>query len=237
MPFGDSITASFQPWSSYRCYLDHSLNAAGISFIYAGSRTTDSYGNVLPPCGTPLTTFDPRNEGYSGAMAWDFLYNTTWGNTIDDILSRDIAGTAKTNIPDIVLMHLGTNDLNQGHSIPQITSDLGSLIDHFRAKNWKVIILIAQIIPCGPPMGGPWCNNVPSLNAAIPTLATQKNQVNSPVVVVDQYTGFDVATDTADGLHANSSGDAKMAARWMEKVQTWWNYSFQEFFIPMISQE
>ena len=30
MPFGDSITSSLNPYSSYRCYLDHMLKAAGI---------------------------------------------------------------------------------------------------------------------------------------------------------------------------------------------------------------
>ena len=210
------------------------MNAAGIPFIYSGSRTTDSFGNVLPPCGDPLTTFDSRNEGYSGAMAWDFLYNTTWGNTIDDILSRDIAGTAKKNIPDMVLMHLGTNDLRELHSIGQIIADLGSLIDHFRAKKPSVIILIAQIIPCDPVRIGNYCNSVPVLNEAIPNLVAQKYTITSPVVVVDQYDGFDVSTDTIDGIHANSTGDAKMAAKWFEKIQIWWNYSPSYVFIPAV---
>src|SRR5512135_1094283 len=169
MPFGDSITASFAPYSSYRCHLDHLLHAANIPFLYTGSRTTDSYGQVPPPCGDPLTAFDPHNEGYSGAMAWDFLHEDNWKggtiNTLDNILGRQVAfsdGTLRANIPDLVLMHLGTNDLGHGHPVPQIISDLGSLIDHFRAKNPRVAILLAQIIPCqGTDL--PWCGQVPIL--------------------------------------------------------------------------
>jgi acyl-CoA thioesterase-1 len=242
MPFGDSITASFAPYSSYRCHLDHLLHAAGISFLYTGSRTTDSYGQNLPPCGNPLAAFDPHNEGYSGAMAWDFLHEDHWKsgatNTLEEILSRQITfqdGTHGANIPDLVLMHLGTNDLGHGHPIPQIISDLGSLIDLFRAKNPAVAILIAQIIPCqGADL--PWCRNVPDLNAAIPGLAAQKSTLSSPVMVVDQYTGYNPPVDSFfssnEYVHPNSSGDAKIAARWMEAIQKWLNRTIYHTFIP-----
>ncbi len=244
MPFGDSITASFFPYSSYRCHLDHLLHAANIQFLYAGSRTTDSYGQNPPFCGNPPAAFDPHNEGYSGAMAWDFLHEDNWQkdavNTIDNILSRQITfydGTAGENVPDVVLMHLGTNDLGHGHPIPQIISDLGALIDHFRARNPKVAILVAQIIPCQSP-NLPWCSNVPDLNAAIPGLAAQKSTVDSPVMVVDQYTGYNPLTDSFlssnEYVHPNSNGDAKLAVRWMEAIQKWLNRSISHVFIPII---
>ena len=229
MPFGDSITTSKDPYSSYRCELDHSLHAAGIPFIYAGTQTTN-FDDHNPLCGDPLSDYDHHHEGHSGAMAWDFLHTDNWTGdpkyTLDYILSQ--------NVPDMVLMHLGTNDLDQNHALSQIISDLGSLIDQFRAKNPQVIILIAQIIPCDPVQIGPWCFNVDDLNALIPGLAVQKNTVISPVVVVDQFTGFSRTADTMDGIHANSSGDAKMAAKWFEKIQIWWNYSPQHMFIPVV---
>ncbi len=242
MPFGDSITASFAPYSSYRCHLDHLLHAANVSFLYAGSRTTDSYGQNPPPCGNPLTAFDPHNEGYSGAMAWDFLHEDNWKsgtiNTLDNILGRQVTfydGTTGGNIPDLVLMHLGTNDLGHGHSIPQIISDLGSLIDLFRANNPKVGILVAQIIPS---QGLPWSGNVPVLNAAIPDLVAQKNTFSSPVMVVDQYSGYNPPMDSFvssnEYVHPNSSGDAKIAARWMEGIQRWLNRPTHQVFIPVV---
>jgi hypothetical protein len=36
----------------------------------------------------------------------------------------------------------------------------------------------------------------------------------SPVVIVDQHTGFDAERDTFDGVHPNAEGEAKMAAAW-----------------------
>ena len=232
MPFGDSITTSKDPFSSYRCELDHSLNAAGIPFVYVGTQTTNWSGDN-PLCGDPLSDYDHHNEGHSGAMAWDFLHLDNWSGTpkytLDYILSQ--------NVPDMVLMHLGTNDLGQNHAYSQIISDLGLLIDKFRAKNPNMIILIAQIIPCDPVKIGSWCFNVDDVNALIPGLAAQKNTVVSPVVVVDQFDGFSRTADTVDGIHANTSGDTKMAAKWFEKIQIWWNYSPKYFFIPVVVKQ
>ena len=55
---------------------------------------------------------------------------------------------------------------------------------------------------------------VVALNDAIPAWAAARTTGQSPVVVVDQWSGFDTATDTYDGVHPNSSGDRKMAGRW-----------------------
>ncbi len=235
MPFGDSITASYAPFSGYRCYLDHLLRAANISFIFSGSQVKDSYGADPPPCGDPATDFDHRHEGYSGAMAWDFLNNNAWPNTIDNILSRDIYGTGKTNVPQIVLMHLGTNDLGHDHPISQIIADLGSLIDHFRARNPNVAILLAQIIPGS---GHDWCSLVPALNAEIPGLAALKSTLAAPVMVVDMYTDYDPLVDNdfhnGDYVHPTYSGYAKMAARWMEAIQKYLNRSVTHTYIPIV---
>ena len=236
MPFGDSITTSKDNFSSYRCYLDHSLHAAGIPFIFAGTQTTN-WSGTNPPCGDPATDFDHHHEGHSGAMAWDFLHPDHWSGTaytLDYILSQNIAGTSTANIPDMVLMHLGTNDLGHGHAISQIKSDLEALIDKFRASNPQVVILLAQITPCNAATVGAWCNNVAGLNAVIPSIAADKSTADSPVLIVDQYDGFDAAVDTIDGTHADSSGNQKLAARWMAAIRAWWNTRFRKTYIPVI---
>ncbi len=243
MPFGDSITSSYSPssatgapMSSYRCWLDHMLDAANVYFIYSGSRYLDSYGKVLPPCGDPATDFDPRNEGYSGYPTSYFL-NPVDANYIDKILERKIYNTDKVNIPQIVLMHLGTNDLGWSPPvpIPQIVANLASLIDHFRAYNPTVAVLVAQIIPCA---GHDWCSQVAALNAAIPEMAAQKNTLVSPVMVVDMYSDYTPTVDNDfhnnDYVHPNSSGDLKMATRWMEAIQKYLNRSIVQTYIPEV---
>jgi lysophospholipase L1-like esterase len=49
-------------------------------------------------------------------------------------------------------------------------------------------------------------------------LAAQKNTAQSPVVVVDHYTGFSLAIDSDDTIHANDSGERKMADRWYAQL-------------------
>ena len=43
---------------------------------------------------------------------------------------------------------------------------------------------------------------------------------NENVVLVDQFTGFDTATQTYDQLHPNESGEQHMAARWLAAIQS-----------------
>jgi lysophospholipase L1-like esterase len=60
---------------------------------------------------------------------------------------------------------------------------------------------------------GSYTTKVQQLNAQIPTWAAGLNKTESPIWVVDQYTGF-LSTDLRDGVHPNASGDQKMANVW-----------------------
>jgi cellulase/cellobiase CelA1 len=53
-----------------------------------------------------------------------------------------------------------------------------------------------------------------ALDAAIPAWASSKTTAQSPIIAVDQWTGFVDSTDTVDGVHPNDAGNQKMAARW-----------------------
>jgi lysophospholipase L1-like esterase len=61
---------------------------------------------------------------------------------------------------------------------------------------------------------------VVALNAAIPAWAAATRTAASPVTVVDQWTGFDTAADTGDGVHPNDSGNRKIADRWYPALST-----------------
>jgi cellulase/cellobiase CelA1 len=83
-----------------------------------------------------------------------------------------------------------------------------------RANNPPMKILVAQIIPMNPSSCSTCAQGVINLNAAIPAWASSKTTAQSPVIVVDQWTGFDDSTDTADGVHPNDSGNQKIANKW-----------------------
>jgi lysophospholipase L1-like esterase len=190
MPIGDSITSGSSLRDSYRRPLWHSLNDAGIDTDFVGSRNTP----------VPNPDFDLNHQGISGWTADDFLQN---GN---------IANWAQTYLPDVVLIHLGTNDMLNGESVSSTIDEIGQIIDVVRSSNPEVIVLLAQIIPAS------GFSMVP-LNEAIPDLVASKDSATSPVRIVDQFTGFDATVDTVDGIHPNSGGEIKMAQKWFDALR------------------
>lgn len=122
----------------------------------------------------------------------------------------------KTVIPDIVLLHLGTNDIRSTRfTTAETLKTLSEIIDTLRKVNPSVTVLLASVIPVGDSHGP----NIQTLAAAIPALAAEKNTGASPVILVDQNTGFDAKADTWDGVHPNEAGEEKMAQRWFAALQ------------------
>jgi acyl-CoA thioesterase-1 len=192
MPLGDSITQSVKGLNSYRYYLWHLL-------IDAGYRP-DFVGSLHGVGGGPSANadFDMDHEGHAGWRADEILAQTqTW---------------AEKASPDFVLLHIGTNDLSQEQSVDSTVKDIGGIIDALRTVNPRIRILLAQIIPkAGVP-------SVAALNGKLPALVDDKQERDSPIVLVDQYTGFDTSSMTYDGTHPNAVGDSRMADRWFEQL-------------------
>ena len=69
------------------------------------------------------------------------------------------------------------------------------------------------------PSNCPQCSNrVVGLNRAIPEWVASNNTADSPIVVVDCWTGFDPSRDTGDGVRPNNSGNEKLADCWYEPL-------------------
>ncbi|GAA4431281.1 hypothetical protein GCM10023148_36350 [Actinokineospora soli] len=148
--------------------------------------------------GTQGTAPD-RHEGRSGTLVTDVA------------ASGLFAGWLAQARPDVVLMHYGTNDLWRGtRSQAAIMTAYDDLLATLRAHDPEVRLLVARLLPMGPD-DQPGCPaRVVALNAAIDAWAAERGGIT----VVDQWTGFDVLTDTSDGVHPNAAGEAKVAARW-----------------------
>ncbi|WP_214416704.1 cellulose binding domain-containing protein [Sphaerisporangium fuscum] len=190
MPLGDSITGSPGCW---RALLWNKLVQAG----YTGL----DFVGTLPPQGCSVP-YDGDNEGHGGYLAT---------NVADQDL---LPGWLSATRPDIVMMHFGTNDVWSNRPTDVILAAYSKLVDQMRASNPSMRILVAQIIPMNPSSCPECAQRAVTLNAAIPGWARSKTTTQSPVVVVDQWTGFSTATDTYDGVHPNSTGDQKMADKW-----------------------
>jgi len=192
LPLGDSITQSDASHVSYRYWLWDKLRGSGTGFDLVGSLRTNFGGSPA----FPSDAFDRDHEGH-------------WGFRVDEVRDRlrEWLGAYPVGI---ALVHLGTNDLIQGQSIDGTIAELGAVIDLLRQKNPQIAILLAQVIPTTYDAN----DALTQLNARIPALAQSKTSARSPVLVVDQSSGFDRAADTFDGVHPNERGEKKMAERW-----------------------
>ncbi|MEV0328212.1 cellulose binding domain-containing protein [Micromonospora echinospora] len=190
MPLGDSITGSPGCW---RSILWNRLQSTGHTDV-------DFVGTLGPQgCGQP---HDGDNEGHGGYLV------TNVAN--QNLLPGWLAATR----PDIVLMHFGTNDVWSNIPPATILAAYSRLVDQMRESNPGMRVLVAKIIPMAPPTCAECGQRVVALNAAIDGWAAGKTTARSPIVVVDQWTGFSTATDTYDGVHPNAAGDQKMSDRW-----------------------
>jgi acyl-CoA thioesterase I len=197
MPLGDSITESFAGLPTYRFHLWQLAQAHGYRIDFVGSRRGVTGGLPLHD------GFDMDHEGHSGWRA-------------DEILGQ-ISAWARMASPDVVLIHLGHNDLCQGQDVASTVAEVAAIIDVLRAVNAQVGVILAQVLASANA-----CHvQIPVFNAALPAMVAAKSTAASPVLLADLFTGFIPATMTWDGLHPNGSGESWMADRWFAVLAPW----------------
>ncbi len=194
MPLGDSITQGYR--DSYRRPLWSALKRAGIEADFVGSMKR-GYGGE-----SDAEDFDPDHEGH-------------WGWRADHVLTHIDTWAARAK-PDLVLVHLGTNDIGVGQDIDDTAQEIADIIDRLRHHNHRVHILLAAIIPVDHERV---TQRIKQFNQSLSGLATTMDTPVSRVVLVDQFTGFDAEQDTYDGTHPNDAGNIKIADHWFAAIQ------------------
>ena len=192
-PLGDSITGGYTENAGYRRLLWQKLHAAGRNVDFVGTITNYIEGEPEDP------DFDTAHDGH-------------WGWRTDEILAQVEAWTAQVK-PDMVLLTIGTNDLYQKRPVDEAAANIAEIIRRIRAVNPAVVVLLAQI-----PANDMAVETTPALNIKIKQLASMSTK-ESPVVIVDQYSGFEAGADTWDGVHPNARGAEKMAVRWLDAIK------------------
>jgi lysophospholipase L1-like esterase len=200
LPLGDSITrGDYEAASangSWRYYLGQQLATGGYDVDFVGSTTFPTYTRFA---------FDQNHDGHGGYTTGMLL---SYGET--EPLK---AWMAAYGPPDVVLLMIGTNDALLQVPLADRLANLRGIVAQLRAKSPNARILLAQIIPTAD--AGRNALQIAPFNAALPTLAAQLSTEQSPVIVVDQYSGYDGAADNvADGIHPARSGMQKIATRW-----------------------
>lgn len=219
MMLGDSITEARGGYASYRHALYQRLLSAGYDHVdFVGTRRGVREGDYGPAI---AYDYDQDHEGHGGFRLDDVLNGAPeegtgeYSGTLDDWL-------AAVEVPDVVIVHLGINDLIVWDSVESTVAQVGQVIDRLRARNRYVKVLLTQLAPVMPDrVPDAW---VRQYNAGLAGLVAQKNKRTSRVKLVDLYNiGFDpaVGADTIDGLHPNASGEQKIAAAYDEALRPW----------------
>lgn len=188
---GDSITQGGKTFVTYRLPLDVKLRAAGLRYEFVGSQQSEG------PHG-PLW-----HEGYGGKNA--------------EFLAGIMPQKLKQARPDVILLHCGHNHSAEEKPVPGIIAAERAIIEAARKQNPKVVILLALVIPSGKL---PKYAYIPELNQAEVLLARELHRPDAPVMIVDQFTGFDPQKDTIlDKVHPNAQGAEKMATKWFTALK------------------
>jgi lysophospholipase L1-like esterase len=193
MPVGDSITDGQVGRNSYRYFLYRKLIDAGYGVDFVGGRIRNDVGDPAN------FDYDQNHEGHSGWRADNILEN--------------IVNWVQSYNPEIVLLHIGTNDIWRGDSVASTVAEVAGIIDAIRGVNSNIEIVLAQIIPL--------VNYEPQIaafNSDLATMAAGKVTDGANVTVVDMHSNFSLNDDTFDGVHPNNSGAGKMADRWFDAL-------------------
>jgi lysophospholipase L1-like esterase len=191
MPLGDSITygVGSSTSSSYRTALwSRLVNHAGIAVDFVGSQKSGS----LP---------DTDHEGHSG---WRI-----------DQLTAQIDGWLATSRPDVILLHIGTNDMNQNVDIANAPTRLGTLLDRIYADLPSVTVLVAAVVPAGDATVNARVN---AFNAKLPAVVQKRADAGRAAHFVNLNATIGSA-DMNDGLHPNDAGYTKMASLWHSALE------------------
>ena len=192
---GDSITEADAQHASFRRPLWHQLQDEGFDVDFVGSSQANHNGP------NPFSDFDVDHEGH-------------WGWRADEIASN-LNSWLQSYTPDVVLIHIGHNDLKVDSNLQNTLDDTAQIISQLRADNPNVAILLATLIPS---LTSPRDVRIPLYNGLLPAFAEEMHIATSPVILVDQFAGFDPIAHTYDGIHPNATGEELMANRWFEGI-------------------
>ena len=184
MPLGDSITAGYlsSTGDGYRGPLFTTLSGQVGTLNFVGSQFDG-------------TMADPNNEGH-------------FGDEINAIAGL-ATGELNTYRPNIITLHIGSNDLNNNYDVSTAPTRLAALIDQIVAAEPDATVLVAQLIPNA---NATVEARIVTYNAAIPAIVQARASKGEHVFVVSMSSL--TTADLHDGLHPNDTGYQKMANAW-----------------------
>ena len=190
MPLGDSITDGAGTAGGYRLPLYTALTSAGYNVDYVGTRN-DNGAAGLP---------DSDHEGLSG-----------W--TIGQLDSNIIDWLFAINDPDVILLHIGTNDSGGGTAFTNAVDRLDALVTKIATNRPNANIIVTSLLPRGLEPNNTAITNY--FNPYIPGKVAAQRALGRKVFFLDMH-AYLTTNDMYDTppLHPSATGYAKMAAAW-----------------------
>ncbi|MEV5238804.1 FG-GAP-like repeat-containing protein [Streptomyces cinnamoneus] len=178
MPLGDSITlgAGSSTGNGYRAELRNRLVPHAGNLQFVGS----------------VRSQGADHEGHSG---WQI------GG-----LSENIERWLPAARPNVVLLNIGTNDMDRNTDAEAAPARLGALIDRITSAAPRMTVLVSSLVPNRDAAAQ---KRVEKFNAAVPRLVAERREKGLNVGFVDM--GAVTAADLTDKLHPNDAGFTKMA--------------------------
>lgn len=191
MPLGDSITKGLgtTPYNGYRKPLYLNLTSSGYNVDFVGGETHGDFA-------------DPDHEGHAGWHAEE-------DGTVYDI-NDQVYGWLVAAHPEIVLLHIGTNDITWGDGDANEVNDILDVIDEYEAdSNESVTVILALIIN-----RKNYSPATTEFNSDVNDMAQSRIAAGDDIIIVDMEHALSYPDDMADSVHPNDSGYAKMAEVW-----------------------
>ena len=195
MPLGDSITQGERGHPSYRRSLWFKLKTAGYEVDFVG-------GLKAQHSGGGRKDFDRDHEGH-------------WGWPVEGVLDHGHKWF-EANIPDIVLLHMGTNDLLADQDAEGTVEEIAGVLVLLRRQNPKTTILLSTLIPLESQI---LHQRIAGFNDLLKRAVPGLQREQSRVILVDQFEGFSVTSDLYDGIHPNEAGAEKIAHKWFAALE------------------
>ena len=191
LPLGDSITYGTPTnKGGYRVELFTKAVGDNLHLTFVGSQSNG-------PAMVAGKTFPKGNEGYPGI-------------TTANLDSQHVKGTALKDMPQIILLHIGTNNVSQANA----AADLEKIIDDLVAAAPNSLLAVASIIPLPSAASA-----VEKYNAGIPALVQKKATAGKHVIFVDQFKDFP-PSELTDGVHPNDTqGYPRMGDKWYAAIK------------------
>jgi lysophospholipase L1-like esterase len=195
MPLGDSITRGLTNGGPIpggyreRLYTRLTLELYPVDFV--GS------ANDNPWTTAPV---DADHEGHGGWRIDEFAPN--------------IAAYLEAQ-PAVLLLHLGTNDINQDTDLANAPTRLNSLLNQIALYSPRTEIVVAQIIGSTSPTEN---TQIQAYNAALTAVVSAQQAAGHNVTLMNAYSAVSMA-NMADTYHPTKDGYDQLADAWFGAVQ------------------